>query len=512
MPIKDPKITLNIIPAAQLSGVSEQKVLIVAQMLAAGTATAGVLLQEFPNDGSEDTLFGRRSHIAGMIRAFKNENQISQLDVIPLDDAGAAVKGTGVITITGPATEAGSVFVTIGSETLHRVKIDIADADTETDIADAITAAYALDLDAPFTVANVAGVVTATAENGGTLSDDWPLKIEGSVAGVGFALTAWTGGATDPVLTGVLDPIADIRYQTISWPSVYDTVLLRADLDAKFNVANNILDGVAIQVKPDTLANVKSYVATFNSQSMVVPAQNLATAALRKGPATLEMPDIACAEMGAIRALRRTESASLTQYLTTVASADQFGGIGISSLPYFNTALPNLPIANAADEYSSTDLAELEANGLAAYGPNRAFNGTIFGPFVTTYLTDTAGNPDTSYKYLNTVDTASVIREFFFENYRSRYAQTRLTDGDLVAGRDMANEGSIRAFSGTLYDSLADDALVQKGVGAKKDFNDNLVVSVDVSTGTVTVTMAPLLVGQLRVILGTIQINFGGNV
>ncbi|MCP4552342.1 MAG: hypothetical protein GY834_09940, partial [Bacteroidetes bacterium] len=136
-------------------------------------------------------------------------------------------------------------------------------------------------------------------------------------------------------------------------------------------------------------------------------------------------------------------------------------------------------------------------------------SGCILGEFVTTYLTNTGGNPDTSYKFLNTVDTASVIREYFYENCRNRYAQTRLTDGDLIAGRDMANEGSIRAFFNSLYGALADDALVQAGTAARKDFNDNLSLTISVATGTVTFAMAPLLVSQSRAFIGTTQINFG---
>ena len=69
------------------------------------------------------------------------------------------------------------------------------------------------------------------------------------------------------------------------------------------------------------------------------------------------------------------------------------------------------------------------------------------------------------------MDTASIVREFFFVNLKSRYAQTRLTDGDLVAGRDMANEASIRTFCNKLYDNLADEVLLQKGTPAKKDYN-----------------------------------------
>jgi phage tail sheath gpL-like len=509
MTIEMPKTTLNIIPAQQLAGVTEQRVLIIGQMLAAGTATAGVLVRDFPNDGSENTLFGRTSHIAQLIKAFKALNQVSKLDVLPLDDAGAAVNGTGVITLGGAPTEDGTLYVTIGSGKNLRVKIDVLSSDTITDIGDAIVAAYALLLDKPWTIANAVGVVTATATNGGTLSDNWGLEVEGTIAGLTVALTGWTGGATDPTLTGILDVIGDTRYQTILWPSVYALTEVETLLNSRFNATNDVLDGVAIQVKVDTLANLKTY-ANQNSQSVVIPAVKLIADTLYKGPAIMEFPDQACAQICAIRALRRTQDANLTQFLTTVAANDQFGGIALSSLPYFNTALPNLAVTKPANDFSKTDVQELTDAGLANIGPNRVYNATIFGEFVTTYLTDIAANSDDSYKFLNTVDTASIIREFYFTNLKARYAQTRLTGGDLIAGRDMANEASIRAFCKELYDSLADDALTQKGTAAKKDYDQNLVVAVNVSTGTATITQAPLLVSQLRVVLGTIQINFGG--
>ena len=511
MAISEPSVTFSIIPASQISGVTEQKTLIVGQKLAAGTATAGDLIIDHPDDGSEDTLFGQRSHLAGMVRVFKRENKISQLDIIPLDDDGGATQGTAVVDFTGSvATEAGSINVIVGSEHDHNYEVGIAETDAETDIGDALVTLITADGDAPFTAANVAGVVTITAANGGSLSNDWGLKITGTVAGVTVTLTGWAGGATDPSLTGVLDVIGNIRYQTIVWPAVYDITVVGDDLDAKFNVTNNVLDGIALQGQSDTLANLKSYVSTLNSQSIVVLGQKaISVANDRIGPQTFEFLDNMAAEIAAIRALRLTDDAAITRYLTTVASRDQFGGIAIGSLPYFNTSIPNAGIGSPKDDFSEEDLTELRDNGVATYGPNRAYNGTIMGEFVTTYLTDVAGNPDTSYKFLNTVDTASLIREFYFNNFKRRYAQTRLTDGDLLAGRDMANEASIRAFCNELYDELADEALTQKGVAAKKDYNDNLDIVVSVSQGKVEVYQSPLLVTAIRVIIGSIQINFG---
>lgn len=504
-----PETTLSIIPAAQLASVQEHKVLIVGQMLAAGTATAGALIQDHPNDGIEDALFGQTSHIAGLVREFKKLNKISRLDILPLDDDGSAVKATAIAAVTGTATEDGEIVLTIGSDKNHKKTISITSGDSATDVGDAIVAAFDADSDLPTSQANVTGTVTFTAENGGTLADEWDIVLSGAVAGVTVALTGWTGGATDPTLTGILSVIANIRYQTILWPSVYALSEVETELNTRFNTANDVKDGVAFQFKRGTLATLKTYVATLNSQSLVVVGNKTVSKTLHKGSATIEMPDIQCAQFAAERALRLTNGASLSQFVSTVAPSDQYGGIHIGSLPYFNTGMPNLPVANAEDFFSSTSLSEMTDNGVSIVGPNRAYSGVVMGEIVTTYLKDTAGNSDTSYKYLNTIDTASLIREYYFENYKSRYAQSRLTTGDLIPGMDVQNEASIRAFSNRLYAELSDEALTAKGLTAQKDYDTNLIIVIDIAAGTATITMAPLLVTQLRAIIGTIQINFG---
>jgi phage tail sheath gpL-like len=171
--------------------------------------------------------------------------------------------------------------------------------------------------------------------------------------------------------------------------------------------------------------------------------------------------------------------------------------------------MPYLAVPDQRDEFSMEDQVELTGNAVSVFSANRSYNETILGQIVTTYLTNPAGNDDDSYKYLEVVDTASAIREYFYENFRARYAQSRLTKGDLIPGRDMANEPSIRAFCKLLYSGLALATLVQDGSVAKKDFNDNLIIDVSIREGKVSIDMAPLLVTQMRVILGTIRVNFG---
>lgn len=515
--ISEPNMTFNILPAADLVGASEQQVLMVGQKLAAGGATAKQLIIDV-DEGQVNNLFGAGSHLAGMIREFKALNRISRLDVFPADDP-TGNQATAVLTFTGTAaTGPGTIDIAVASAKRYSISINVAKDDTPTDIgADIVAAFEAIGADtngiAPFTLANAAGVVTFTSRGKGTTANFWDLKAISNVPAVTVVLTTqWSGGTGDVDIGGLAAAIENIRYQTVVWPRAtsYTIATIQSIMDARFNVDNNVLDGVAIQTYPGTLAATKTY-ADFNSQSMVIIWNETIDSATHKGNVTIEMPDIISTQVAALRSLRRSPGANLAPYQTTSATADQRGGIALASLPYANTKMPNIVPADLAEYPAFEDIEEASNNGLAQIGPNRSANATIMGEMVTTYLTDSIGAADTSYKYLNTVDTVSVIREFFFENFKARYAQTRLTNGDLAPGRAMANQYSIRAFANELYDALADDLLVQKGSEAKRDFNQNMTIAVDLGTGTVTIDIAPLLTSQLRAVIGTIRVNFASS-
>ena len=130
---------------------------------------------------------------------------------------------------------------------------------------------------------------------------------------------------------------------------------------------------------------------------------------------------------------------------------------------------------------------------------------------VTTYLTDMAGNADTSFKFLNTVDQMSVIREFYVTNLRTRYAQSRLTRGALTAGFGIENEESITGFCVELYQELSAQVITESGNEALQDYKDKLSVVLNLAAGRVTINQKPLLVGQIRIIIGTVQVNFGSD-
>lgn len=510
MTLNSPRVTFQILRAQELADSIDHRVLIVGQK-DGGSATAGELVESVPSTEAQiNALFGARSQVAQMVRAFRAINKLSQLDVISLDDNAGASNATSIIGLAGTATEAGRITFEAASGAQRSYDVDAVVGDTAAVLAARLDALTSGDATAPFTSSVTSGDVTLTAANGGTLANDWHLRVDGSIAGITTTLTAWTGGATDPVLTGVFDPVVTQRYQTIVWPSVYDDSTVESFLNDRFNNDGPVLQGVAIITDVDTAANVLVKAAALDSQSVVVfPSKAVAEATIT-GNALREMADVNSARIAALRSLRLTDDAALGNFLTTPAPFDQLGGRALASLPYANTIIPNQSVIRRVDSWTLAEQLAFENGGVAMVGPNAAFSGMVLGNVVTTSLTDGSGNDNTSFKFLNTVDTAAAIRDAFDVNCRSRYAQTRLTDGDLIAGRDMANQASIEAFTEEIHQSLADDTLIQAGEASLSDFKQNgRIVTLDLAAGRVSIDIAPLFVSGVRVIVGSVTVNFG---
>lgn len=517
--VKQPEVTSSLLPASVKAGLATQKMLFVGQKTPAGTATSGALNSNILNDNSWDTLFGIDSMLAAMIRSARKVNAATVIDAIALDDNGSGVDATGVFTITGTATEAGTLTFYVGSKRNHKFTIAVADTDTPTIIGDALVAAIVADTKVPISSANVTGVVTLTALNAGTYGNTFGLAVEGTVGGVTVAITAMASGATDPVVTNVFDVVGTNRYQAVIWPYGADLTALTGFLDPRFNVDNNILDGVGFVSITDTLSNHLTNLGVENSESLSINADKLEIATTTyKGPAVLEIPVVKASEFASIRSLRLTEDTNIGSFVITRSSRDAFGGAALASKPYFNTPFPDLDLINVGMGWSDTEIGQLLAAGGWAIGNNRAGNEVIAGEVVTTYKTDSAGNPDPTFGFLNFVDTASAIREYYVNNYRSRYAQFRLTAGALIRGRDSANSDSLAAFAAELNSDLGspDFALTQTGVGTLNDvqvdfdreFRNNVVVTLDLVAGKAIIAIKVFIIVQLRIIQIPIQIAF----
>ena len=518
--VSQPAVSITIASADAAVENTPQRVLAVGQQTAAAIATTGALTTNISSSGApEDALFGPDSQLAAIIRAFKKVNKIVRLDAIGIDDDGSGVPRVVDFTLAGPATAAGDVTVVAGSEKNHKFVVAVADADSETDIADNITRAVNADLDVPFTASNVAGKVTLTAVNDGTVANDLGVEVITNAAGVTLTvqIAESTPGSVDPTLTGILD-VATLRYQSIIWPYAATTVPA-AYLLARENPTNAILDGVAFTTLVDSLANLTDgstkTLDLLNDKNLVhfCDKQESETTGLIKGylgPAQNEASYVKSAIFAAIRSLRLTDDASIASIVTTGASRDQFGGPALASLPYFNSPLTDLPLIKPGRGWTALEIEQLFDAGGAVMGVNVAGNAAITGEVPTTYKNDPAGNPDVTFQLLNFVDTGRGIREYRFNNLKARFAQSRLTEGAVSAGRDMANAVVIRAFVEKLYQDLAgpDFVLVQDGDVAAAFYKDNLTIVLDLAAGKVTITDLTPIVTQLRQIIMTEKITF----
>jgi len=515
--IFQPSTTVNVLPASQSIGSGAQRMLFIGQMTS-GTATSGALEVSIGNSHEEDALFGKTSILAQMIRQAKKVQGLVTMDAIPLADNGTT-KAAGSVAFSGTATAAGALTVSIGSRKNYKVSVAVSIGDTATVVGDALVAAYAAlaaaeyggTATAPFTVVNTIGTVAVTATNAGTVGNSYGIEVSGSAAGITYTVAAMTGGATDPVLTGLFDVIAGTRYQTIVWQSNFALSDVATELDSRLNVSNVVMDGRAFVTLTDTLSNIKTAANALNSPNVCIFSNKLIADAFYKGPTLFEFNDVISAQFAAIRALRLTSGSNIAPFIVGAgAGNDAIGGPASASLPYFNTPMALIPASDVGKGFTLAEVEELATAGASVIGMNKARTGVITGEVFTTYKTDVAGNPNTTWKFLNYIDTASEAREYISSNLQADFAQTRLTTGDLLPGRSMVNESLFRVTMIGYYSILsgADYALLQSGSAAAAVFSDNLVITLDMAAGSVTFSGQLPLVTQTRTLAANFQITF----
>jgi len=249
------KLAVRTLPA------NNQRMLLIAQLLAAGSAAALTPVQVY-DDAQAAALFGSGSMAHLLCRAAIKANPYLDLTVCALADAGAGVAATGTITITGPATGSGIMRIFIGNRT---VEIAIASGAVQNDIATALNAELAKYADLPVTAAAVTNVVTLTARNKGTVGNSIPFSVEVTAAGISAAVVVMANGATDPALSTALAPVVAEQYHIIATP-YNDSTSLTALTDHLDLVSGPMEQRPAVAVIAQTgaLATATTLAGTIN--------------------------------------------------------------------------------------------------------------------------------------------------------------------------------------------------------------------------------------------------------
>lgn len=254
----------------------ENRVLLIGQKLSSGSAAA-LTIAPVGSASQAMSLFGRGSQLARMAAAYFLADGFSEVHAIALDDAEASANATGTLTVTGPATAAGTIALMVAGE---RVPVGVASGDTAIVIAAAIAAAITARPDLPVTAAVGASpnqhVVTLTARNGGTSGNDIDVRHshfagEALPAGVGLAIVAMAGGATDPALGAVWPVLGDNHYRTIVLGLTDATTLdsAVAELEDRAGSAR-MLESIGYGARRGTQGQLAAFGAALNSELISV--------------------------------------------------------------------------------------------------------------------------------------------------------------------------------------------------------------------------------------------------
>lgn len=210
-----------------------KRALVVGQKLTAGTASVNTPYLVSTTDQAK-TLFGQGSMLARMHALYRQQDAFGEVWCIAVADAGAGVQATGTITVTGPATAAGTINLYIGGQL---VQVAVAAADSANSIATNINTAINAAVDLPVTSTVATNVVTLTCRWKGATGNDisvldsfrgWaggqsiPAGVALAYSGSGFLTT----GATNPTLTGnVITAMGDDEYDFVIHPYTDSTSL-----------------------------------------------------------------------------------------------------------------------------------------------------------------------------------------------------------------------------------------------------------------------------------------------
>jgi phage tail sheath gpL-like len=334
--------------------------LFIGQMLAGGTATAGVAVS-IASKAQADLAFGVGSMLSNMVVAARKADPFGLLFCLPLADAGGAVAATATITVNTAPTGPGSIPLYIGD-----VKVPVAVSGTETanSVATEIAAAINAIPDLPVMAAAALAVVTLTARHKGTLGNDIQLGLAllgvsgGEVPPPSFAaaITAMSGGLTDPDLATALASLGDTTYDYIGLP--YSDSASLTEVDNFLNAATDgrwafdkMLWGHAFTAKRVNYANAITFGLTRNDPHITVMPMfstqtsvwnwvaayvSAAAVVLRNDPARpvqgIQVPGVWAPAPGSIGAFTKTEREAFLGSGLSTYTVDNYGNVYIERL------------------------------------------------------------------------------------------------------------------------------------------------------------------------------------
>jgi len=367
-----------------------QRVLIVAQMLALGTAVANTVIQVFDTETAA-TLFGRGSQAHRLVKAALNANRYVQLFVQPVADSASGVAATATLTFTGTATSSGGIVINVAGVDLV---VPVTSGDLAAAVATNVKNALAALVDLPVSKSVAAAVVTLTQLNKGTVGNAHRLTASSTAAGITVAATAFTGGLNDPDLAPALAAAFSGGHEILVVPYATGTPL--TTLRAHLNSVSGPMEkrpAIGIYAQGGALSAATTQAAALNSERMCAP--------LLKN--TITPAEELAADFAAVVAFEEDPAMPLNTLVLTGAAP---------------------PII--ADRLSRTEQEACLANGVT---PLEWGAGDVVKIVraVTTYLVNATGTSDVSWLDLTTIRIMDYVMKAISTRIELRFPRSKLS-------------------------------------------------------------------------------------
>ena len=376
------------------------RALIVGQVLASSSVEAGKMVQ-ISRKEQVVGLAGAGSQLALAAAAwFANKGDQIETWALPLADDAAAAAATGSIKITGTVQETGVLSVYVGGEL---VRVAAVLNDTNSAVATKLATAINANMDLPVTAEAAADTVTLTAKNKGAVGNELDVRLnyypndEKTPVGLSVAITAFSGGAANPMLEAALAGLGDKQFDVIVCPFTDGGSLLALETEMEDRWGPmRAIDGMVFVGKGSNYADLSTLGNSRNSPFVCIGG-------LPKCPNQA--------------------------YVVAAATAGQaaFAAQNDPARPFQTLQLVGVLAPKQTDLLTDQERNLLLFNGISTYRVNAGGEVQI-EMLVTTYKVGDYGQVDDSYLMVNTIWTLSYLRYDWDAYIVSKYPRHKLAD------------------------------------------------------------------------------------
>jgi len=465
--------------AQQGPSVQPYKTLIMGQKISAGSATA-LQLSTVTSESQAIELYGVGSMLHLMIAKYLENDKITEIKAISIDDAGAAVVATGKVTIAaGSATKDGVLAFHIAGKKVS-VAVSLGDNQDAAILAlvNAINANTALPVTAAVNGTN-ANECDITAKNLGAVGNEIDIRknyfeADKDVAGLAVTITAMASGATNPDVAAIIAALPEDQYNVIvnPWTDAANLAAMETELSDRFGALRQN-DGVMFSAKLGSLGTLQTLGNSRNSQHSSI-----------MGPAS---------------------GAPNTSYEFAAAYAAQvaISGQADPARPFQTLPMKGILAPSDAESFLLTERNLLLHDGIAT-AKNTSGDVVRIERAITTFQTNAAGAADTSYLDVNTLLTLSFLRYDFRNTMLAKFPRAKLANDGTNFGPGQAIITPLvgRAVAVEKFRQWEDLGLVE----GLEQFKTDLIVERNAQDpNRLDFLLPPDLINQMRVAAAQIQ-------